>query len=128
MICGGLCCLLTGRERGLCQQLPRAPGLGHHHSTVNTQQSTLNTRQPPQEEEIRRAAEERQKREDAEAAKWLGQISVEEAGVDNEEGGGSGEGLGARLVAYIQERKMVGIDEVGGHILLVWVGCVCMRA
>lgn len=72
-----------------------------------------------QEEEIRRAAEERQKREDEEAAKWLGQISVEEAGVDAEDGGDSGEAAAARLVAYIQERKMVSIEEVGGGMRMV---------
>jgi hypothetical protein len=68
-----------------------------------------------QEDEIRRAAEERQRREDEEAAKWLGQISVEEAGVDAEDGGEGGEAAAARFVAYIQERKMVSIEEVGTH-------------
>jgi len=72
------------------------------------------TATPPQEEEIRRAAEERQKREDAEAAKWMGQISVEETGVDAEDGGEGGETAAARFIAYIQERKMVSIEEVRG--------------
>lgn len=33
-----------------------------------------------QEEEIRRAAEERARREEAEAAKWMSMISVQESG------------------------------------------------
>lgn len=68
-----------------------------------------------QEEEIRRAAEERQRRDDAEAAKWMGAISVEEAGVGAEGEGEGGEAAAARFVAYVRERKMVSIEEVGGR-------------
>jgi hypothetical protein len=42
----------------------------------------------------------------------MGAISVEEAGVDAEDGGESGQDATARFVAYIQERKMVSIEEV----------------
>lgn len=71
-----------------------------------------------QEEEIRRAAEERQRREDEEAAKWMGQISVEEEGLDAEDGGDGGEAAAARFVAYIRERKMVSIEELATEFRL----------
>jgi hypothetical protein len=80
-----------------------------------------------QEDEIRRIAEERQRREDAEAAKWMGQISVDAAGVDNEGGADGGEAATARFVAYIQDRKMVSIEEVGygrGEEHLHWIHCM----
>ncbi|KAI8463885.1 MAG: DDRGK domain-containing protein 1-like protein [Monoraphidium minutum] len=71
-----------------------------------------------QEDEIRRAAEERQRREDEEASKWLGQISVEEAGVDAEGGDEGGEAAAARMIAYIRERKMVSIEELATEFRL----------
>jgi hypothetical protein len=72
-----------------------------------------------QEEEIRRAAEERQKREDAEAAKWMGQISVEEAGADADDDAGGGEAAAAaRFAAYVRARKMVSVEELATEFRL----------
>jgi len=65
-----------------------------------------------QEEEMRRAAEERQRREDAEAAKWMGMISVEGEGQEEVTEAQSAEALLNRFVAYIQERKMVPLEEI----------------
>ena len=61
---------------------------------------------------MRRAAEERQRREDAEAAKWMGMISVEGEGQEEVTEAQSAEALLNRFVAYIQERKMVPLEEI----------------
>ncbi|GBF89247.1 DDRGK domain-containing protein [Raphidocelis subcapitata] len=71
-----------------------------------------------QEEEIRRAAEERARREDEEASKWMGAISVEEAGTGAEGEEGGGEAAAARFVAYVRERKMVSIEELATEFRL----------
>ncbi|GIL86390.1 hypothetical protein Vretifemale_14722 [Volvox reticuliferus] len=65
-----------------------------------------------QEEEMRRAAEERARREEAEAAKWMGQIVLEEQGEEGDESGASAESLLAQFVAYIRSRKTVPLEAL----------------
>ncbi|KAG2454668.1 hypothetical protein HYH02_000507 [Chlamydomonas schloesseri] len=65
-----------------------------------------------QEEEMRRAAEERARREEEEAAKWMGQISVEEQGEDGDESGAAAESLLAAFVDFIRARKTVPLEAL----------------
>ncbi|GIL86392.1 hypothetical protein Vretifemale_14722 [Volvox reticuliferus] len=61
---------------------------------------------------MRRAAEERARREEAEAAKWMGQIVLEEQGEEGDESGASAESLLAQFVAYIRSRKTVPLEAL----------------
>eukprot|EP00884_Botryococcus_braunii_P000664 jgi/Botrbrau1/10599/Bobra.0358s0018.1 len=71
-------------------------------------------REREKEEAAARAAAEKQAREDAEAAKWMDQISLEQEGADADEHE-QGEGLLAAFVDYIQTRKTVKLDELAAE-------------
>ncbi|KAJ9523932.1 hypothetical protein QJQ45_022399 [Haematococcus lacustris] len=68
-----------------------------------------------QEEEMARAAAEAARREEAEAAKWMGMIKVEEEGVGVTEDSDAGQGLLNDFLEYIKQRKTVPLEQLATH-------------
>lgn len=67
-----------------------------------------------QEAELARAAAARQAKQDAEAAEWMGQISVEDQGQEADEQQ-EGQGMMGAFVDFIKERKTVALEELAAE-------------
>jgi len=97
------------------QQQPQGSKASAYEERRRQREVERERQEAAQEEEMRRAAAERAAREEAEAAQWMGQISVEGAGHEGADGGASGAGAVAQFVAYIRGRKMVPLEELAAE-------------
>eukprot|EP00955_Chlamydomonas_euryale_P030455 320552-Chlamydomonas_euryale.AAC.36 len=78
----------------------------------------LEAERKAQEEEMRQADEERKKREDEEAAKWIGQISVEQEGTGEGDDQAESQGLLQQFIDYIKQRKTVPLEQLATEFKL----------
>eukprot|EP00741_Cyanophora_paradoxa_P001678 tig00000498_g1628.t2 len=69
-------------------------------------------------EMLQKLKEEREKKEQEEYEKWKHMFSTEQEGSKTVEEESESQGLLAEFIAYIQRRKVVPLDEIGGHFKL----------
>eukprot|EP00775_Hariotina_reticulata_P004954 gene4954-5195_t len=99
------------REAAAAAREARANKISAYEDKRRQKEAEREAREKAQEEEMRRAAEEKQRAEDEEAAKWMNMISVEQTGTIEEQAASEDQGLLGRFIDYIQQRKMVPIEE-----------------
>eukprot|EP00879_Flechtneria_rotunda_P003416 GHRR01003644.1.p1 GENE.GHRR01003644.1~~GHRR01003644.1.p1 ORF type:complete len:315 (+),score=125.81 GHRR01003644.1:250-1194(+) len=99
------------RAEGAAAREARQSKINAYEEKRRKKEEERESRDKAQEEEMRHAAEEKQKAEDEEAAKWMNLISVEQTGTVEQEAAADDQGLLGRFIEYIQQRKMVPIEE-----------------